>query len=330
MLALLALLSAVGLTGCATAPQSMLDPAGPVAATQRELLNFDLLMVTGIGVIVLALILYVILRFRHRPGDDSLPKQVTGNKKLEIGWTLAAVLVLIPLAVEPIGATFALAEKPTGPNVLNVKIIGHQWWWEYQYPDLNITTANELIIPAGVKVSLMLTSADVNHSFWVPRLAGKMDALPGRINQLWMAADEPGTYSGQCAELCGTSHANMRTKVIVKTAAEFQDWVKARQTKVDVTKLSDRAQAGWKTFNDKSCFACHTVEGTTANGKVGPNLTGVGSRTSIASAMLENTDEFITKWLHDPQSVKPRTQMPNLNLTAAEIDNLKAFIKELK
>lgn len=314
----------------ASAPQSLMDPAGPVAQLQLDLLHFDLKMVTAIGVAVIGLILYVIIRYRHRSGDDSLPAQVEGNRKLEIGWTLAAVLVLIPMAIEPIGPTFALELMPSGPDVIQVKVVGHQWWWEFEYPELGIVTANEFVIPAGQQVSLSLTSTDVIHSFWVPRLGGKVDLLPGRITHLWLQADSPGTYLGQCAELCGTSHAHMRMRVIALAPEEYEAWVRTRTTPVQVEQLSVGAQQGWKVFNDKNCVACHAVDGTQAQGKVGPNLSGLATRTTLGAGVMENTAEYLAQWLHNPQAIKPRAQMPNLSLSQAEISDLSEFLHSLK
>lgn len=318
--------SALALTGCGGLPQSILDPAGPVAETQLDLLSFDLKMVTSIGVVTIGLILYVIIKFRGRTGDDSLPPQVEGNRRLEIGWTLAAILVLLPLAIEPLSATFALERMPTGADVVNVKVVGHQWWWEFEYPDLGIVTANDLIIPAGKKVKLSVTSVDVIHSFWAPRIGGKMDAVPGRTNYLWLQGDEPGTYLGQCAELCGTSHANMKLQVIVKKATDWDAWVQGWKKPVAVDRLSPSAQQGWKLFNDKGCVGCHAIDGTAAQGKVGPNLTDLKSRTTLAAGMLKNTEEHLATWLRDPAVVKPRAQMPNLNLSPDEISALVQFL----
>lgn len=321
---LLALLAA---TGCTRTPQSMLHPAGPVAEKQLELLKFDLVMITGIGVIVALLTLFILYRARVRvPGG--LPPQVDGNRRLEIGWTLAAALVLIPLAVEPIPTEFALAAPPPGEKTLNVRVVGHQWWWEFDYPDLGIVTANELHIPTGTVIQLQVTSADVMHSFWVPRLGGKMDAIPGQENALWLKASEPGVYLGQCTELCGTSHANMRLRVIAQTPEEFEAWVRARKNPVTRPE-SDLAARGEAKFK-QTCAACHTVDGTPFQGKVGPNLTGVGSRTTIAAGMLDNTDENLARWLENPVAVKPGSLMPNYNLTKEEIEALVAYLRGLK
>lgn len=327
---LLGLPALPALAGCAKTPQSMMDPAGPVAETQLHLLRFDLIAVTIIGVAVVALILYVIFRFRGRQGDNTLPAQVATNRKLEIGLVALVVAILIPLAIEPISATFALETKPNDPNMIHVKVIGHQWWWEFEYTDLGFKTANELVIPAGKKVYLTMTSADVIHSFWAPRLGGKVDVIPGRTTNLWLEGSQTGEFFGQCAELCGTSHANMRFRVMVKPQAEYDAWVATRKTPVKVDALSAEAARGWKVFNDKGCIACHAVDGTNAKGTVGPNLTGVGSRSTIAAGVLENTTEHLQQWLRNPQEVKPRALMPNLGLNQEQLDALTAFLQSLK
>lgn len=308
----------------------MMDPVGPVAETQLHLLRFDLLAVSLIGVAVIALILFVIIRFRGKQGDNALPPQVEHNRKLELGLVVLTVLILIPLAIEPISATFALEQKPTDPDMVQVKVTGHQWWWEFEYPEQGLKTANELVIPVGKKVYLTMTSADVIHSFWAPRLGGKVDVIPGRFTNLTLEGDEVGDFFGQCAELCGTSHANMRFRVIVKSADDYASWVKARQAPVDVNALSAEAQRGWKVFNDKGCIGCHSINGTTAKGTVGPNLTGVASRTTIAAGVLDNTTEHLQQWIKNPQAVKPRALMPNLGLNQEQLDAVTAFLQSLK
>lgn len=320
---------ASGLAACGRLPQSTFDPAGPVAASQLRLLNLSMWIMIAVFAIVAAILTYVVVRFRERPGQQGLPPQVEGNHRLEVLWTAGPILVLALLAVPTVRDVFALARTPEGGDALRVRVVGHQWWWEFQYPDLGIVTANELVIPAGRKVSLTLTSADVIHSFWVPRLAGKMDLVPGRENSMWIQADEPGTYSGQCAEFCGTSHANMRFLVVARPAAEFDAWVKGQQNPV-VEPQTDLARRGQEIFGQK-CVACHAIRGTPfTKGAVGPNLTGVGSRQTIAAGMLPNTDENLRRWLDNPSAVKPNAKMPDYNLNEQEIDALIAYLRGLK
>jgi cytochrome c oxidase subunit 2 len=212
---------------------------------------------------------------------------------------------------------------------MTVKVIGHRFWWEYQYPDLNITTATDLVIPTGKVVNLELSSVDVIHSFWIPQLNGKTDAFPNHINTTWIQANTPGVYYGQCAELCGPSHANMRATVIAKTPEEFDQWVKDQQAGA-AQPTEALAQQGQQVLLAGACIGCHAIEGTAAQGKVGPNLTHMASRTSIAGGMLTNTEGNLKRWLTNPPAVKPDSVMPNLNLSQSDIAALTAYLLTLK
>lgn len=310
-------------------PQTMFDPKGPVAKMQGELLTMTMWLAVGIFVVVGGILLYILFRFRERPGQG-LPKQVHGSHVLEVLWTIVPILILTIVAVPTVRTAFATAEPPTR-DVLNVRVVANQWWWAFEYPGEGVVTANELHIPVDKPVSLTLESNDVIHSFWVPKLAGKTDVIPGRVNKMWFQAAEPGEYYGQCAELCGPSHAKMKFRVIAQSPADYENWVKTRKNPVGTAQLSGLAKQGWDTFNQKGCVACHTIDGTAeAKGKVGPNLTGVATRTMIAAGELPNTDENLRKWLANPQAIKPATKMPNLGLSEDEIKSLIAFLRTQK
>ncbi len=208
--------------------QNALDPQGPEARTVDRLWDLVLPIAAVIFVLVQGLVIFVVVKFRAKSDDDA-PKQVHGNAKAEIGWTIAPALILAVAGVFTVVTIFDINEKAEGAEVLQVKVTGHQWWWEYEYPEQKIITANELHIPAGKTVQLELTSADVIHNFWPPKLAGKVYAIPGRTNYMKINADKPGDYSGQCAEYCGLSHANMRLQVIAHTPEDFEDWVAGQQ-----------------------------------------------------------------------------------------------------
>lgn len=328
LFAVLVGLATPGAAGCGRFPQSTLDPAGPVARSQLQLLNLSLWIMVGVFAVVAVALVYVVVRYRERPDDLRPPAPVEGNHRLEVAWTVAPLLVLAVLAVPTVRDTFALAGPPPGGDVLEVRAVGHQWWWEFSYPDLGIVTANELHIPTGRKIRLTLTSQDVIHSFWVPRLAGKTDVIPGRQNTMWLQADAAGTYPGQCAEFCGTSHANMRFLVVAQTPEDFDAWVKRRQSPVTEAR-GDLARRGEAIFG-RTCMACHTVDGTKFQGKAGPNLTGIGSRQTLAAGLLANTDENLARWLEDPPAVKPGSRMPDYNLKKDEIDALVAYLRGLK
>jgi len=312
----------------AQVPQSVFAPAGPVARTQGGLLSLTLYVAIGIFIVVGSILFYTIIRFRAKPGDP-IPKQIHGNTTLEVIWTVIPIIILTVIAVPTVRHGFSLASPPTD-DVLEVRAIGHQWWWEFEYPELGIVTANELRVPVGQVIYLTLESKDVIHSFWVPRLAGKMDVVPNRVNAMWFVAEEAGIFYGQCAEFCGTSHANMRLRVVAQPADEFNAWVAGRQSVEAIVPANDLVARGKELFESTgTCFACHTVDGTTAAGKVGPDLSDFGGRTTLAAGMLPNTPENLAAWLRDPQAIKPGALMPRLNLSEADIEALTAFLHSL-
>jgi cytochrome c oxidase subunit 2 len=217
------------------------------------------------------------------------------------------------------------ASPPHGS--LSVEVIGHQWWWEIRYPELGITTANELHLPVGRPVSLSLKSADVIHSFWVPRLGGKRDLVGGKVNHLVFTVDEPGEYPGQCAEFCGASHANMRLTVIAQSPADFEAWTK-RLTATPIPPSGEAAK-GHQAFLATGCVACHAIQGVAA-GVVGPNLTHVGSRKTLAGGILKNNPEDLARWLRNPPGVKPGALMPKLPLSDDQVAALVAYLGSLR
>lgn len=324
-LLLLAILS-LALTSCsATDPQNTLAAAGVVAKKQQDLFWIVFWWAVGVFVVVELLLLFVVLRFRQRP-HQGIPTQTHGSTRLEIAWTLAPALVLVSIGIPTVSTIWDLAAPPA--VAMQVKVVGHQFWWEFQYPDLGIVTANDLHIPVGETVSFTLETGDVIHSFWVPKLAGKQDMVPTHSNALWLRADSPGMYYGQCAELCGIQHAQMRFRVIAQPRSEFEAWAKAQRTPPAVA--SGEAARGAQVFATTACIACHAIEGTPGVSKTGPNLTHFGSRTTFAGAVLQNTPEDIAKWLRNPQAVKEGALMPNLNLNEDQISGLVAYLQSLK
>ena len=306
--------------------QSLLRPAGPQARELYEVLTFDLLAVALLWVLMVSLVIYAVTRFRRRREEEGLPPQVEGNPKLELGWTIALILGMGVLALHPVKAEFDFEALPR--EGMEVEVIGHQYWWEFRYPEQGIVTANELHIPVGVPVRLKMTSADVIHSLNIPRLGGKNDAIPGRITWMWLQADEPGVYQGQCFELCGASHARMLARAIAHPREEFEAWVKRHQN--PVTKpATPLAQEGEKIFATR-CASCHTVDGTPYQGKVGPNLTGFGERTVLGGGISPNTRENVLLWLSDPAELKPGALMPNLGLSQEEKEALVEYLEGLK
>jgi len=326
------LLTAALLSGCSALPQTPLDPKGPVARTQTGLLLFTLYIALGIGISVTAVLLYVVFRFRARPGQAGVPRQIRGNHVLEVIWTVIPILILVSVAFPTVEAAFSTSLPPEG--ALTVRAVGNRWWFAFEYPELGIVTANELRIPVGKPVRLELTSNDVIHSFWVPKLAGKTDMIPGRVNVAWIQADEPDLYYGQCAEYCGDSHAKMRFMVRALPPEEFEEWVRERQAMAQGPReLSAVAARGRELFesNVGNCFACHAVDGTKAQGAVGPNLTDVGQRATIAAGTLENNHENLKAWIRNPADFKPGASMPaHTRLSEEELDAIVQYLMSLK
>jgi cytochrome c oxidase subunit 2 len=284
-----------------------------------------------IFIVVAAVLVIALIRFRERPGqDNTLPPQVEGDNRLELLWTIVPAVLLAILAVGTVEESFAFSATPTTKNALLIDVTGHQFWWSYTYPTYNnLTTANELHIPIDTKIVLALTSDDVMHAFWVPRLAGKTDLVPGRTNYMWFEAWQPGIYRGQCAELCGYGHADMRIIVDAQTPQQFAAWVQTMEHPVSVP-TSGLALEGYKLFGEVGCSSCHTIDGTSYAGLVGPNLTDLTGRLMIAGNLLPNTPANLARWLHDPPAVKAGALMPNLHLKPAEIRALVAYLRSLK
>jgi cytochrome c oxidase subunit 2 len=322
----------LGAAACAhNAPLDTLRPAGPIAHEINNLWRVVFYMATAVFVLVEGLIVVAVIRFRQRKGDREAPKQVHGNTRMEIAWTILPALILAVLAVPTVLTIFALAREPK--DALHVSVRAQQWWWRYEYPGAGVVTANELHIPTGRKVYLALNSRDIIHSWWSPRLAGKQDVVPGRTNHLTIEATDPGTYAGTCVEYCGLSHANMRLKVIAQTPADFDRWL--AQQRAPLTKpATPLAQTGERVFLAKACVGCHTIRGTAAQGDVGPDLTHFASRTGFAGDIFPRTDANLHAWLVDAPAEKPGSKMPagvaTLGLTQTDITALIAFLQGLK
>ncbi|GAA4713736.1 cytochrome c oxidase subunit II [Brevibacillus fulvus] len=316
---------ALFLAGCGRENLSALTPQGPVAEMQFSLMKLSALIMIGVFVVVILIFTYVLIRYRKRPGQDGIPKQVEGNHKLEILWTVIPFLLLIVMAVPTVTIAFDLSKEYTNKDALVVKVTAHQFWWEFEYPDLGISTAQDLYIPTGKKIQFDLTSADVMHAFWIPALGGKMDTNPGDSNKMWLQAEKPGIYYGKCAELCGASHALMDFKVNALEPAKFDEWATAMKS-AESTPATASAQQGQQIFQ-KSCLGCHAIGAE--GGKLAPNLTNFADRQRVAG-ILENNPENLDKWLADPQAVKPGNLMPNLNLKPEDRKALVDYMSTLK
>jgi cytochrome c oxidase subunit II len=322
------LVLAVGLvlSSCEKNNQNTLHPKGSVARTLNDLFTPVFWIAVVIFVLVEGAVLFFALKFKAKSDDDA-PRQIHGNSKLEITWTILPALLLAGIAIPTVKTVFDIYKKPV--TAVTVDVTGHRWWWEYSYEGHNIHTANELYIPAGQKVEINLTSADVMHNFWPPQLAGKVYAIPGRSNHMVIEADQPGTYHGQCAEYCGTSHANMRLEVVALSQSDFDNWVTEQEALPSTPTAGSDAAAGMLLFQQKGCAGCHTVNGISA-GAVGPNLTHLQSRQVFAGSIFQLNDENLRKWLRNPPAEKPGSVMPNLNLSEDEITKLIAYLDTLK
>ena len=278
-----------------------------------------------IFLVVEALLVAVVFVFRDRPGRGE-PRPVHGHLGLEIAWTLVPVVIVVSIAIPTIATIFKTDASPPR-DALTIEVTGHQWWWEFRYPGLGIVTANELHVPVGRPISLDLKTADVIHSFWIPRLGGKRDLVGGKVNNLTFTVDAPGEYPGQCAEFCGLSHANMRLLVVAQSTADFDAWSKRLATAP--TPPSGEAAKGGEAFLAGGCAACHTIRGIAA-GVVGPELTHVASRRTLAAGILKNTPEDLARWLRNPPAIKPGALMPKLPLTDEQVSALTHYLGSLK
>ncbi len=321
---------ALPLAGCSST-QSILEPASTNARDISGLFYFIFYVALVIFILVEGLLVYFVLRYQRRPASGELPPQFHGNTRIEVAWTLAPAIILavvFVLTVRTMSATNLTAQPAAA---VKVNVVGHQWWWEFDYPDLGIVTANDLHIPAGQVVDLTLLSDNVIHSFWIPQLAGKTDVVPNHQNKTWLRADKPGTYNGQCAEFCGAQHAHMLFRVVADDSSTFDAWVKQEQAAASSPPGGDAARGLQIFTSNGGCFACHTINGVDkAKGKVGPNLTHFGSRLTIAAGTLTNTPANLSTWLHNPQAVKPGNFMVIGKLSDADIQALIAYLESLK
>jgi len=323
---------------------STLDPVSPPAESIRFLIIFVTAVCAFILAVVWGVLFYSLLRFRRKKAATSAenePPQVYGSIPIEIAWTLAPAIIVVLLTLAIVRTEFEVRAKPLGidaaPHAVRVTVIGHQWWWEYVIDrdgerTVNVVTANELHVPASAAeearpIYLTLKSADVCHSFWVPRLAGKTDLIPGRVNEMWFQTDQTGLYVGQCAEYCGAQHAGMLLSVKFDPPEEFEAWL-ANEEKPAFEDAS--VQEGKAAFLAQSCVNCHTIRGTTAHGQVGPDLTHLKSRKTIAAGMFELNRDNLRAWIHDPQQLKLGCLMPAFGLSDQNVDLITDYLMSLK
>jgi cytochrome c oxidase subunit II len=301
--------------------QNSLEPKSPQAHKIYNLFVPILILAIIVGIAIIAATIVLAVKFRYKKGTNENPKQIHGNTRLEIGWTVLPALLLAIIAVPTVATIFDLAKNP-GPQALQVNVEGKQWWWQFSYPDAKVVTADEMIIPTGRDVFVHLRACDgtsdtpdtcnVIHSFWVPELSGKKDVVPGQANTLTLSADKPGTYLGQCAEYCGLSHANMRFRVIAKSPADFQQWLSEQQqgpvNPLYTTDSSGKQVPAGSTqdliVNTFQCTNCHVFDDS-SKAAYGPNLTHLASRTTFASGSYPLTRSNLVNWVQNAPSMIP-------------------------
>ncbi len=352
------LTSALMLAACETeTPYSMIAPDGPYAENIYNLLQPVAVAGLVVFVLVEGLLVYTVFRFRRR--SQAMPVQTHGNTRVEILWTIAPAIIVLVIAVLTFRTQAINSVRP--PDALRIEVIGHQWWWEFRYPEQDIVTANDVYIPVGRDVTFVLNSVDVIHAFWIPWLGGKTDVIPNNTNYLTYRANREGIYFGHCTEFCGEVHALMRMRLIAVAPDVFDRWVMEQQTPPvkpagdyvvptavrptpgvptpvpppTATPPADSAARGQITFIRKGCVGCHVIKGVEqARGQTGPDLTYLGSRTTLAAGTMANTEENLRLWLHDPGAVKPGNLMaaavrPGV-LTEQEITDLVAYLEGMK
>ena len=320
----------------ASGPTDIFAPVSTPAQSIFDLSLFVLGITGAIFVVVAALLAYSAIRFRKRKSDDGRePAQVYGSLQVELAWTLTPVLISLVLFLATARVIFQIQHPAPPPGAVEVTVIGHQFWWEYRYPGLKVVTANELHVPVSdpahpTPTFLKLYSADTDHSWWVPRLAGKTDLIPNHPNSMWIEPRETGLYLGQCAQYCGTQHAKMLLRVYVESPEDFASWIQEQRQTVQTAPSDGTASEGRKIFERVACINCHTVAGTPANGRFGPDLTHLMSRETIASGAAPNTRENLRRWIENPSALKPGCKMPAMGLTNQQLDAVTAYLVSLR
>jgi cytochrome c oxidase subunit 2 len=362
-------------TWAASPSTSIFSTASTPAREVNDLSLFVLAISAAIFAGVSCLLVYALVRFRARAGENMEPPQVFGSVQIELAWTIIPILIIVMLFLGTARVLFSVQDAKKPSTALDVTVVGHQFWWEFRYPQYNVVTANEMHVPisspsAPRPTFMKLTSADVMHSFWVPQLAGKTDLLPNRVNEMWIDPMRPGLYVGQCAQFCGMQHAKMLLRVYVDTPEQFKQWIaqqqksqseipSSAQVAVTATRQGNDAHRGVEpssapaallkpaalsgniseavnshdgqtVFEQQACINCHTVAGTVANGRYGPDLTHLMSRATLAAGAMPNTPENLKAWINDPSTFKPGCLMPAMRLTDRQNAQITAYLLTLK
>jgi cytochrome c oxidase subunit 2 len=311
---------------------SIFSPASTPADAIHHLSLFVLTICGAIFLVVAALLLYAIVKFRRAPDDDNRePAQVYGSNQMELAWTVIPILIVVVLFLATARVIHAVEDARFPPETTEVTAVGHQFWWEFRYSKQGFVTANELHVPVSdashpTPTRIMLLSADTDHSFWVPQLAGKTDLIPNRQNSMWIDPHDVGVYVGQCAQYCGTQHAKMLLRVVVEPRADFERWMASQRSPA---RLADSATQGRRIFESTACVNCHTVSGTNAHGTFGPDLTHLMSRETIAAGAASLTPDNLRHWIMNPDTFKPGSKMPAMQLRPDQLDAVTAYLLTL-
>ena len=314
-------------------PTNIFAPASTPADSIFHLSRLVLGITAGIFIIVFSLLVYVVVRFRsHESIQVREPAQVYGSNRVELAWTVIPCLIVIVLFLATARVVHGIQDARRPPGTIEVTVIGHQFWWEFRYPNFGAVTANELHVPVSdpakpTPTFIRLLSADTDHSFWVPRLAGKTDLIPNHPNEMWIDPHKAGLYLGQCAQYCGVQHAKMLLRVYVQPREDFDRWVQEQSRPAQV---SDSVADGRRVFEATACINCHTIAGTVANGRFGPDLTHLMSRDTIASGIAPNTADQLRQWIKNPDTLKPSSKMPAMQLSEQQLDAVVAYLSTLR
>jgi len=312
---------------------SIFDPRSTPADALNQHSHFVLAITGLIFAVVFSLLAYAVLKFRQTTANaDREPAQVYGSTQIELAWTIIPILIVVVLFLAVARVIHTVQDAPKPATAVEVTAIGHQFWWEFRYPALGVVAANELHVPVSdpahpTPTFLRLLSADTDHSFWVPQLAGKTDLIPNRVNETWIDPHETGVFLGQCAQYCGTQHAKMLLRVYVDNPEEFAAWVSAQRQPAN---QDEKEAAGRHVFETTACLNCHTVGGTNGTGRFGPDLTHLMSRHTLASGAAENTPENLRLWIENPDAIKPGSLMPAMKLSDADLDALVRYLETLR
>jgi cytochrome c oxidase subunit 2 len=327
--------AAITLSALSAGPTNIFAPAGTPAGSIFSLSMLVLGITAAIFLVVGGILLYVLIRYRSRApigASEQEPPQIYGSNQIELSWTVIPILIVVMLFLATTRVIYTTEHARRPGSAIDVTVIGHQYWWEYRYPALGVVTANELHVPVGdakhpVPTYLTMSSADTDHSFWVPRLAGKMDVIPNKVNSMWIDPQAPGLFVGQCAQYCGVQHAKMLIRVYADTPEQFAAWIAHQQQPA----VQDPAVAeGRDVFLHNACISCHTIRGTIATGRFGPDLTHVASRDTIASGSVPNTPANLREFIDNPANFKPGALMPPMHLNSHDLDAVTAYLATLK